>query len=70
MISFLISHAVVFLHSAEIDVLQMFSRVLFCETALIFIGYGFKRVLRDCELTQPHAITQAAAEATPKVHSM
>lgn len=45
------------------------SRVLFCETALIFIGYGFKRVLRDCELTQPHAITQAAAEATLKVHS-
>lgn len=33
----------------KIDVLQMFPWVLFFETALIFIGYRFKRVLRDCE---------------------
>ena len=41
--------------TCKIDVVQMFPWVLFVETVLIFIGYRFKRVLRDCELTQPHA---------------
>lgn len=42
----------------------MFPWVLFFETALIFIGYRFKRVLRDCELTQPHTINTHAATET------